>query len=128
MAVVADDILDPDDYLLRHKTTVRNRYDKALQALANSPGGVADAIFLNSRGEVCEGARSNVFVERNGVLLTPPAGCGLLPGVLRRSLLDSGRAIEQVLALDDLLGEDQVYLGNALRGLVPVRVSQTRSL
>ena len=95
LAVVADDILDPDDYLLRHKTTVRNRYDKALQALANSPG-VFDAIFLNSRGEVCEGARSNVFVERNGVLLTPPAGCGLLPGVLRRSLLDSGRAIEQV--------------------------------
>ena len=127
LAVVADDILDPDDYLLRHKTTVRNRYDKALQALANSPG-VFDAIFLNSRGEVCEGARSNVFVERNGVLLTPPAGCGLLPGVLRRSLLDSGRAAEQVLALADLLGEDQVYLGNALRGLVPVRVSQTRSL
>ena len=124
-AVVADDILDPDDYLLRHKTTARGRYDKALQAIANSTD-VFDAIFLNSRGEVCEGARSNVFVERNGVLITPPVVCGLLPGVLRRSLLDSGRAVEQALTLDDVLGDNQVYLGNALRGLVPVRVSQTR--
>lgn len=122
-AIISDDVLDPGDYLLRHKTTARSRYDRVLQALADRTD-VFDAIFLNSRGEVCEGARSNVFVERNGVLITPPLGCGLLPGVLRRLLLDSGCAIEQVLVLEDLLGDDQVYLGNALRGLVPVRVCE----
>lgn len=125
-AIIADDVLDPDDYLLRHKTSARSRYDKALQALANR-ADIFDAIFLNSRGEVCEGARSNVFVERDGVLITPPVGCGLLPGVLRRSLLDSGRAVEQVLVIEDLLGDDRVYLGNALRGLVGVTVSKDRS-
>ena len=120
-AIISDDVLDPDDYLLRHKTTARSRYDKALQAIANRVD-VFDAIFLNSRGDVCEGARSNIFVERDGVLMTPPLKCGLLPGVLRRFLLDSGRAVEQVLVLEDLLGNDRVYLGNALRGLVPVHV------
>lgn len=118
-AVFADETLDPDDYLLRHKTTARSRYDRALRRLADRPG-VFDAIFLNARGEVCEGARSNVFVERDGRLLTPPLDCGLLPGVLRRHLLESGRAVEQRLMRDDLLNAPQVYLGNALRGLIPV--------
>lgn len=117
--ILADEVLDPDDYLLRHKTTARSRYDRVLQALADRPD-VFDAVFLNFRGEVCEGARSNVFVERNGMLLTPPLACGLLPGVMRRYLLDTGRAVEQVLTSDDLLDAPKIYLANALRGLIPV--------
>ncbi|WP_295510060.1 aminodeoxychorismate synthase component I [Accumulibacter sp.] len=117
--VVADEALPADDYLLRHKTTARVRYDRALAALAEQPA-VFDAVFLNTRGEVCEGARSNVFVERDGRLLTPPLGCGLLPGVLRRSLLESGRAVEQVLRREDLLQASALFVGNALRGLLPV--------
>ncbi len=118
---IADETLAADDYLLRHKTTARARYDRALAALAARPE-VFDVIFLNDRGEVCEGARSNIFVECNGVLLTPPLRCGLLPGVLRRKLLASGRAVERVLRLDDLRRSAAVYVGNALRGLIPVTV------
>lgn len=120
-AVIASELLDPAEYLLRHKTSARSRYDRALKSLEGIHGAF-DAIFLNLRGEVCEGARSNVFVERDGVLLTPPLRCGLLPGVLRRHLLESGRAMEHVLAREDLLGDASVYLGNALRGLVRVTV------
>jgi para-aminobenzoate synthetase/4-amino-4-deoxychorismate lyase len=115
--VLADERLDDNDYLLRHKTSARGRYQRALAALA--PGGF-DAIFLNSRGEVCEGARSNVFIERDGVLLTPALDCGLLPGVMRRHLLEAGRAVEAVLGVDDLRGASAIYLANALRGLIPV--------
>ena len=120
--VLADELLDADDYLLRHKTSARSRYQRALAALAETPE-VFDAIFLNTRGEVCEGARSNVFVERDGVLLTPPLACGLLPGVMRRYLLDSGRAVESVLTVDDLLGAP-IFLANALRGLIPVSLKR----
>jgi para-aminobenzoate synthetase/4-amino-4-deoxychorismate lyase len=116
---LASEALPVDDYLLRHKTTARARYDRALAALAERPG-LFDAIFLNTRGEVCEGARSNVFVERDGLLLTPPLACGLLPGVMRRTLLESGRAVEQVLRREDLLQAPALYVGNALRGLLPV--------
>lgn len=120
---LADERLDPDHYLLRHKTSARARYERALAALAGRPE-VFDALFLNRRGEVCEGARSNVFVEHGDVLLTPPARCGLLPGVLRAELLASGRAVESVLNLPDLLAAPRVYLGNALRGLLPVRIGR----
>ncbi|MCM8599101.1 MAG: aminodeoxychorismate synthase component I [Candidatus Accumulibacter sp.] len=116
--VLATETLAAGDYLLRHKTTARGRYDRALATLANRPE-VFDAIFLNDRGEVCEGARSNVFVERGGVLLTPPLACGLLPGVMRRSLLESGRAVEQVLRIEDLLQASSLYVANAVRGLMP---------
>lgn len=117
--ILANETLAADDYLLRYKTSARSRYDRVLAGL---PEGVFDAIFLNSRGEVCEGARSNVFIERDGVLLTPPLRCGLLPGVMRRHLLDSGRAVEQVLTRDDLFDAEQLYVANALRGLMPVKI------
>ena len=79
-----------------------------------------DLVFLNERGEVAEGARSNVFVERDGCLLTPPLSSGALPGVLRGALLASGRAREAVLQPNDL--QQGFWLGNALRGLLPVRL------
>ncbi len=123
LAVVADERLDPDNYLLRHKTSARARYERALAALAGRPE-VFDALFLNRRGEVCEGARSNVFVERGGVLLTPPARCGLLPGVLRAELLASGRAVESLLTLPDLLAAPRIFLGNSLRGQLPVSIGR----
>jgi para-aminobenzoate synthetase/4-amino-4-deoxychorismate lyase len=120
--VLASEVLDAGDYLLCHKTTARSRYDRELAALAGRPD-VFDAIFLNTRGEVCEGARSNVFIERDGVLLTPPLACGLLPGVMRRQLIESGRAVEQVLRLEDLRAAPALYVANALRGLLAVQLA-----
>ena len=67
-----------------------------------------------------EGCITNLFVERDGRLLTPPAQLGLLPGVLRRSLIEAGRAVEAELTLDDL--KDGFLIGNAVRGLVPARL------
>ncbi|MCM8613074.1 aminodeoxychorismate synthase component I [Accumulibacter sp.] len=121
-AVFASEAVSADDYLLRHKTTLRSRCDRALAALADRPA-VFDAIFCNERGEVCEGARSSVFVAHGGLLLTPPLSCGLLPGVLRRKLLESGRAVERVLRQTDLQRASALYLGNALRGLVAVTLT-----
>ena len=116
-AALAKQAIDSRDVLRRHKTTARPLYDAALRSLpADSP--VFDFVFLNERGEVAEGARSNVFVERDGVLLTPPVESGALPGVLRASLLAAGKAREAVLWPADLA--DGFWLGNALRGLVRV--------
>ncbi|MEL7048742.1 MAG: aminotransferase class IV [Pseudomonadota bacterium] len=75
-------------------------------------------IYLNERDELAEGSRTTIFVERDGQLLTPPLGAGLLPGVLRSSLIASGRAQESSLTLDDLSLGHTVYLGNSVRGLV----------
>ena len=120
-AVLAASPIDSRYPLRRHKTTDRAQYDAALKAIAADPA-IFDQVFLNERGEVAEGARSNVFVERDGLLLTPPISSGALPGVLRAELLAEGRASESVLLPDDLAGG--FWLGNALRGLVWVRLRQ----
>lgn len=108
--------LRSSDYLLRHKTTVRETYDRELAQL---PGEVFDLVHLNERDEVCEGARSSIFARLDGVLCTPPLSSGLLDGVMRRKLLADGLAVERVLRLDDLIRAESLYLANALRGLVP---------
>jgi len=98
------------DALARHKTNWREPYDIA------PPPGVDELLFCNERGELVEGARTNIFIARDGVLLTPPLSAGALDGVLRYALLAEGRAVEATLTLDDLSGD--FYLGNSLRGLI----------
>jgi para-aminobenzoate synthetase / 4-amino-4-deoxychorismate lyase len=67
---------------------------------------------------VTEGAISNVFMEKDGRMFTPPIECGVLPGVYRRYLLQTRPEIEErVLRLDDLRNADAVYICNAVRGL-----------
>ena len=120
-AVLAESAIDSRHPLRRHKTTDRALYDAALKHIASEPA-IFDQVFLNEQGEVAEGARSTVFVERDGWLLTPPVSSGALPGVLRAELLAAGRAREHVLRPADL--KDGFWLGNALRGLVKVSLRQ----
>jgi para-aminobenzoate synthetase/4-amino-4-deoxychorismate lyase len=64
-----------------------------------------------------------VFIEKDGQWFTPPVACGLLPGVYRRHLLDTGRATERTLQLQDLLSADAIYICNAVRGCRKVTVA-----
>ncbi|MCL4671862.1 MAG: aminodeoxychorismate synthase component I [Sphingomonadaceae bacterium] len=106
--------VDPGDWRLRHKTSDRGFYADAT-ALAHG-AGAAEALLVDPQGRVTEGSFTSVFVERDGVLLTPPLALGLLPGVLRRSLVEADKAREAELTLADL--EDGFLIGNALRGLM----------
>lgn len=118
-ALLAGATVDSRNPLQGHKTTAREHYERALAAIATRPE-VFDVVFCNERGELAEGARSTVFVPRDGILLTPPLASGALPGVLRAELLAAGLAREEVLFPVDL--GPGFLLGNALRGLVPVRL------
>lgn len=105
--------VDPSDWRLAHKTTDRGFYEEALGAAKGM--GAGEAILVRDDGLVTEGSFTNIFVERDGTLLTPPASLGLLPGVLREYLIEKGQAREAELTLDDLA--DGFRLGNAVRGL-----------
>lgn len=114
--------LDPADTLLRHKTTRRAVYETAR---AEFPPDAADEVLLlNARGEVCEGTITSLFVDAGdgGPLLTPPLSCGLLAGVLRQELLDSGGAREAVVTPADLGAAKALFVGNSLRGLIAARL------
>ncbi len=80
---------------------------------------------MNEKGELTEGARSNLFIEKDGQLLTPHLDAGLLNGVLRQRLLRTGKAVEMRLGPDDLLSADALFMGNGLRGLLRVRLAPT---
>ncbi len=105
--------LASDDPWLTVKSTRRAAYDAARAAL---PAGVDEAVFLNERGEVCDGTITTLFFDRGQGLRTPPLACGLLPGVLRAQLLAAGQVREEVLYGADLAAA-RLFVGNALRGL-----------
>jgi 4-amino-4-deoxychorismate lyase/para-aminobenzoate synthetase/4-amino-4-deoxychorismate lyase len=103
--------------MLRHKTTRREIYEEEL-----ARSGADEVLFLNERDEVCEGARTNVFLASGEILLTPPLASGLLPGTLRARLIAEGKAREDYLALEDLENRE-FFMGNSVRGLVRARLA-----
>ncbi len=109
--------VDPGDFRLRHKTTDRAFYDDARTA-----SGADEVVLVRPDGLVTEGSITAVFVPRGDVLLTPRLESGLLDSVLRRELVDSGRAVPYDLTATDLA--DGFLLGNSLRGLVEARLVQ----
>lgn len=110
---------------LFHKTTHRRFYDDAYAAQA-APYGHIDVVFLNERGEITEGSRSNIFARIGEKICTPPIDCGVLAGTFRASLLeDSAQNVcERILTLDDLKTAEQLFLGNSITGLIEVRFSE----
>ena len=106
------------DPFLYHKTSRREIY----QAEAARRPDLAEVIFLNERGEVTEGATSNIVVRLEGELLTPPLESGLLPGVFRAELLAQGSIRERKLTRRDLETAEQIYLVNSVRKWRPVRL------
>jgi len=108
-----------DDWRLRHKTTDRGFYEAARRVAMGA--GADEALFVRDDGLITEGSFTTVFVRRSdGRLVTPRAEHGLLPGVLRRSLIEADKVVEGDLTLDDLA--QGFLLGNALRGLMPGRL------
>jgi para-aminobenzoate synthetase/4-amino-4-deoxychorismate lyase len=123
--VISDQRLDEKDPLFYHKTTRRQFFDREMER-QKALTGCDEVIFLNKKGELTEGTRTNLFLELDGRLFTPALASGLLPGTLREELLDLPRAAasEAVLTPADLLRADRIYLGNSVRGLVRAELMQ----
>ncbi|MEJ5897710.1 chorismate-binding protein [Aquabacterium sp. G14] len=109
--------MPPADAFIRHKTTRRPAY-----AAFPAPAGYFDTLLYNAAGELTEFTIGNVAVQLNGRWLTPPLSAGLLPGVMRQSLLDAGQLQEARVQLDDLLNATGLALLNSVRGWVPVEL------
>ena len=105
------------DLRLRHKTSDRGFYDEARLS-----SGCFEILFVDEAGFLTEGSFTSLFVERGGKLLTPPLSRGLLPGILRETLIEQGRALEADLRPPDLRGG--FFIGNAVRGLIEARLAE----
>ncbi len=104
--------VDSGDSMRYHKTTRRELFDKARSENPHCD----EVLLLNEHGQLTEGSYHNLVVKMDGQLVTPPLACGLLPGVLREELLDSGRITERILYPDDVKRADELWLINSVRG------------
>lgn len=82
--------------------------------------GLNEAIFFNEKGYLCEGCTTNIFIVKNGKIYTPQIECGLLPGVVRKWVIDNFDVIETKITKDELLNSDEVFLTNSLVGVIKV--------
>lgn len=124
-AVFSNKKIDKNDIFFRHKTTNRAFYDNELKIWRAK--GFFDVIFSNQDEEITEGAVTNIIVKKRGSYRTPPVSSGLLPGVYRKYLLESGELPieEKVLNQKDLTSADEIFMINSVRKMVPVTLAKS---
>lgn len=125
-------------FRLRTRPDAGRSVHKTLNYLGNirarraaQAAGFDEALFLSRNGRLLEGSATNVFVVRAGVALTPPLSARILPGVARAqvlALLGPERAREAGLTRRDLDSADEIFVTNALLGVMPVGRVDGRTL
>lgn len=84
-----------------------------------------DVIMLGNKGQVCEGTFSNVFLIKDGKIVTPSIDSGILDGITRmytiKFLRESGWEVEErFVELKELYESDEIFLTHTSKGIVPV--------
>jgi branched-chain amino acid aminotransferase len=87
--------------------------------------GADEALIVDGRGEIVEGATSNVYVVKDGRVATPPEDAGILVGITRTHVLRAAARIgvpvdEWRLRPEDVYGADEVFITSSIRELIPV--------
>ncbi len=120
IALISPIKTDSTRTLLYHKTTLRPWYEKSFEKIKT--GEIYDEIFFNEKDELTEGARTNILLQINGRLYTPPLKCGLLNGIMRQKMIDEGTVQEKILYKKDLLNAEKILCINSVRGIKEVRL------
>ncbi|NCS88623.1 MAG: aminotransferase class IV, partial [Ignavibacteria bacterium] len=106
---------------LYFKTTNRQLYESEYARYLLM--GFFDVLFFNEKGELTEGAITNIFVKIGEEIFTPPSKCGLLTGIYRNYYIDTHSNIQRkIISLEDLYNADEIILTNSLRGEIKVDV------
>lgn len=112
------DVLDP-------RVKSLNYLNNVLAKLEAKQRGADEALLLNQAGKVAEAAVANVFIVRDGELLTPPTSDGALEGIVRMTVLELAGSLgiparEKTLGRFDFLAADEAFLTGSGAGIVPV--------
>lgn len=95
--------------------------DNLLEKAKAKQEGFDEALFLNSKGFLCESATANIFFVKKGRLYTPKLECGLLSGIIRDYLLSQYDVEETFISISDLSNFEEAFLTNSLLGILPLR-------
>jgi len=116
----------PHDALIPHAKASGQYLNSVLAKIEASKAGYEEAILLDSHGFVCEGSGENIFIVRDGEIMTPPQSAGILDGISRKSILQIARdlgieVVERNLARAEMYLADEVFMSGTAAELVPVR-------
>lgn len=114
---------NPDSLSPRIKSL--NYLNNILAKLEANQAGVVEGIMLNQEGYVAEGTSDNIFIVREGVLITPPLSAGILEGITRDSVLQLAKKLgietrEELFTRHDLYTSDECFLTGTAAELIPV--------
>jgi para-aminobenzoate synthetase/4-amino-4-deoxychorismate lyase len=113
--IISEKRTDSNNTFLYFKTTNRELYNSEFTKWGSKE--FDDVLFLNEKGEVTEGAISNILISKNNRLYTSPLSSGLLNGCYRKYLLDKNdNIIEKKIFINDLLNADSITIFNSVRG------------
>jgi branched-chain amino acid aminotransferase len=112
--------------LIPHAKASGQYLNSILAKTESEKAGYEEAILLDERGFVCEGSGENIFLVRDGQLVTPPHVAGILDGITRKSVIQIARdlgyaVVERDVARAELYLAEEVFLTGTAAELVPVR-------
>jgi branched-chain amino acid aminotransferase len=115
----------PHDALIPHAKASGQYLNSVLAKIEASKAGYQEAILLDSHGFVCEGSGENIYVVRDGQVITPPQTAGILDGINRKSVVRIARdlgieVLERNLARAELYLADEVFLTGTAAEMVAV--------
>ncbi|MDX6152062.1 branched-chain-amino-acid transaminase [Marinococcus sp. PL1-022] len=114
--------------VLSPKVKSLNYLNNILVKMEASLAGVSEALMLNDQGYVAEGSADNIFIIRNGVLMTPPGYIGALEGITRQAILEMAEDMgydvrEEAFTRHDVYTAEEVFLtGTAAEVIAVVKV------
>lgn len=97
-----------------------NYGDNIIEKRLAAQKGYDEPIFLNSKGQLTEGAVSNIFFIKDNMIFTPQLSCGMLNGTIRKYIIDTYKVVEKVIYPDEISCFDEMFLTNSLMGIMPV--------
>jgi branched-chain amino acid aminotransferase len=120
------DTLSPQVKTLNYLTGI-------MAKIAANLHGYPEVIMLNKEGYVTEGTGDNIFIVKNGKLITPPAYLGILPGITRNAVIEMAKDLgipveEGVFTLIDVYSADECFLTGTAAEVVPVVMADGRPI
>lgn len=105
--------------MVYHKTT--QYYENLFEKKKAKEQGYDEVLFWNERGELTEGAVSNIFFIKGEKLYTPAVSCGLLAGIMRAKVMERYTVEEKIIRKEDLETFDACFITNSLMGMFWVK-------
>ena len=122
-------VSDPrnDKSILAGSKTTSYAQNAALLSVAKKQGA-HEAIMPNTKGELCEGTGSNIFVVKDGQVMTPPLSGGCLGGITRALVIKWFDVKEVDLPMSVLRDVDEAFLTSSTRDIQPISKIDDRIL